>query len=185
VILTSDYRSILATFQSELKYSREPEMSRYSGRYHFIVGPIEYKVWITAIGEGIYSVMFRPKQVIGTPEEQIKIYEKVTGVTVDVKDIDWRVDEWLESGESLKTLGTGSAFKVISNVISIIDGFVQHMESGGKPVRCLQFQALKEEESRVRVYNKIVNSYKSKGFTVQQAPYGNYMEYYVCRDGEL
>jgi hypothetical protein len=120
----------------------------------------------------------------GTEAEQVAFYEKVTGQSLDettTKDVDWLLDEWLDSRESIKVVGAGSAFKVVSNVISVINRFLRSMDSKGEPVQCLHFSADREEESRVSLYSRIVKTYQKEGYIVHQMPSGVYHNYYVCR----
>jgi hypothetical protein len=188
MLLTSDYQKIWATLQSEVKYSQEPRRSRWSDEYYFTIGPLEYRVQFHVYRQGsdIYVMMFKPSKFNGSLEEKAAFYEKVTGVPVDeygrlYEDIPEYLDDWFDSEKSLKLTGTGSSFQVMSNVVSTINRFLKEKESSGRPVHCLIFQADKEEESRVRIYSRIANMYKSQGFTVEQKPDGGYIEFNICR----
>jgi hypothetical protein len=182
--LTSDYRNILATFQSEINYSQIPATAPGVSQYFFTVGPLEYKVQFDTYDRDTYSMIFRPIAFQGTPEEKVAFYKKATGETEQERHIDRTLQYWLESRDSMGVIGAGSAFKVISNVISVVDRFFKNMESRGDAISCLHFMADNEEESRVRVYSKIAETYRKQGYQVNKLDGAIYTQYTICQPEE-
>jgi hypothetical protein len=180
MILTTDYRPVLAVFQSDLRFSREPLRGRFSQDYFFRIGPLEYTVSFWLHSRDSYSMSFQPVQFYGSFQDKIDFYEQVTGQEVSEDRVNYLLEDWFASENSFQLLRTGSAFKVLSNVLNIIEQFIKEKESSGTGVKCLQFMADKEEASRLSLYDKLISIYKNRGFVGSHVPMGKYIEYWVC-----
>lgn len=175
MILTSDYKRLNAVFNRSVYHTY---LSR--NKYYFTVGKFTYHVSFTDYGKKNYGVEFWPNSFHGTGEEKKNLYEQVTGEPFpEDEDInlyfsEGPIDHW--AGDHIfDIIPSSNVFQVFASVIKCVESFIKNNQ-----VNCIGFSANRSEPSRVKLYQKIMESYARKGYKTRYDDKETVVFYYIC-----
>ena len=155
--LTSEYRTLWATFDTPVDYLHKPiQVSPNTYRAHFKVGPLAYVLTIKrklppGKSDIHYTIIFEYKDVVVPEGETLAtVLSELYGKPL-TDDGAWALYNKMAS-ESTGVLGVKTGFRVFSAVIKLLREYL-----GDKQWDCLEFSSY--PESRTDLYRYLVQKF--------------------------
>lgn len=182
MILTSEYRRLTAVFNKPARHRliNKHQYSFQVGKFIYIINFFpEYDPDDSSEARN-YSVEFYLEDYKGSLREKNELYEKITGEELDDWGGEWfsgrPFSDWIRE-HTFDPTPVGKPFQVLSAVINLMENF-----SRENNVDCFKFSSLIGDHSRVRLYQKILERYISKGYKVSNSSNGYKITFRICNE---
>lgn len=179
MILTSDYRNILAIFDSPVKYTRDLAESFHpgSGFYDvgFTVGPFEYTISIAETrNPGIYTVTFSLVDIHYKTQQEL--FDLITKMVGKGPLSNFQVDYYYKHLDKFGIYNTGNINQVMTHVMQAVVSFVHKYRP-----KALRFDS--HHKSRTKMYRTLLRRYFSSYETSEQ-PHPDYNSFFIYFENE-
>jgi hypothetical protein len=151
VILTSDYRPVIASFDTPVDFDIVSKSGGVDGGeiiYSFQVGPFKYIMEIFG-DDGRWNVSFELAEVVGSTEELQEYFSDRLKRPISLDEATSIQNKTM--GNKYSNIGVADAKGVLSGVINILKHFIKRYDP-----RCIVFSVFQKDKSQV--YQKMIHN---------------------------